>query len=751
MELVWKNPNNLLQFQGFYEVFGKLIAIFVFISETNMDTNPQLDLAYDFLSSTGENIFLTGRAGTGKTTFLHNLRRRSPKRMIVVAPTGVAAINAGGVTMHSFFQLPFGIFIPGAVRQGEEPRRFSKVKIAIIKSMDLLVIDEISMVRADVLDSVDEVLRRFRDRSKPFGGVQLLMIGDLQQLAPVAKESEWEALRNHYPSPYFFDSQALKRTSYTSIELQHIYRQSDPHFIDLLARVRDNRIDDEVLGTLNERHRPGFDPPQSDGYIILTSHNNTARSINEEKLGALPAREYVYHAETEGDFPESMYPVEAELRLKDGAQVMFTKNDPSPEKRFVNGTIGEVVRLGDDYIEVQPAAGGEPVTVEQAEWENTKYSLDAATNQIVEQTDGVFRQYPLRTAWAITIHKSQGLTFERAIIDAADSFSHGQVYVALSRCRTLEGMVLRTPLGRGAIISDATVDGFTRHVGRNQPDGQALAGFRREYYRRLLCELFDFDPLLKAWRAAGYNMEDNLARLYPKMVERWREAGAALRTEVVDVGVKFQGQIAWLMQQADDYASDPALAERVRKGVDYFLERCTPLSVLLAEAAALPIDNKEVKKQFGNLMESTGKELHVKLSTLSAAAEKPFTVNSYLEAKGEAVAATESGVKTKTPKAAKAAKNKEAAPPKADGADDILNPELFELLREWRYKLAVEQGVPAYVVATQKVLIGIANALPSTAVQLAGIKGIGPAFMEKYGVQVLRIVEDHRPGESGGN
>ena len=662
-----------------------------------MTSNPQLDLAYDFLSSTGENVFLTGRAGTGKTTFLHNLRQRSPKRMIVVAPTGVAAINAGGVTMHSFFQLPFGIFIPGAVRQGEEPRRFSKVKIAIIKSIDLLVIDEISMVRADVLDSVDEVLRRFRDRSKPFGGVQLLMIGDLQQLAPVARESEWEILRNHYPSPYFFDSQALKQTYYTSIELQHIYRQSDSHFIDLLARVRDNRIDDEVLRTLNERHRPGFDPPQSEGYIILTSHNHTARQINEEKLDALPAREYVYHAETEGDFPESMYPVEVELRLKEGAQVMFTKNDPSPEKRFVNGTIGSVVRLGDDYIEVQPSAGGNPIAVDQAEWANTKYSLDAATNHIVEQTDGVFRQYPLRTAWAITIHKSQGLTFERAIIDAADSFSHGQVYVALSRCRTLEGMVLRTPLGRGAIISDATVDGFTRHVEQNQPDGQALAGFRKEYFRRLLCELFDFEPLLKAWHAAGYNMEDNLARLYPKMVERWREAGAALHTEVVDVGVKFQGQIAWLMQQADDYASDPALAERVRKGADYFLERCTPLSVLLAEAAALPIDNKEVRKQFGNQMERAGKELRVKLSTLAAAADKPFTINAYLEAKGEAVAATESGVKTKTPKPSK---TKDAAP-KVESGDDILNPELFELLREWRFKLATEQHVPAYVVATQ--------------------------------------------------
>jgi hypothetical protein len=536
-----------------------------------MYSNSQIDLANEFLASTGENVFLTGRAGTGKTTFLRELRKRSPKRMIVVAPTGIAAINAGGVTMHSFFQLPFGVFIPGTTREGGEVRRFSKIKIAIIKSLDLLVIDEISMVRADLLDSVDDVLRRFRDRTKPFGGVQLLMIGDLQQLAPVVRDEEWAILREHYASPYFFDSAALRQTSYTSIELQHIYRQSDPHFIELLARVRDNRVDEQTLRTLNARHRPGFDPPQSEGYITLTSHNHSARRINDEKLASLPAPEYVYHAETEGDFPEYLYPAEAELRLKVGAQVMFTKNDPSPEKRFVNGTIGTVVRLEDDRIEVQPATGGEPIAVAQAEWPNTKYSINPATNNIVEQTDGVFRQYPLKTAWAITIHKSQGLTFERAIIDAADSFSHGQVYVALSRCRTLEGMVLGTPLRREAIISDGTVDGFSRYVEQNQPDGRALTGFQRRYYESLLGELFDFGSLWSAWRSMGYHMEENLARLYPRLVERWRETGDALRSELVEVGVRFRGQIARLM--TDDYAVDPVLAERVHKGADYFLER----------------------------------------------------------------------------------------------------------------------------------------------------------------------------------
>jgi hypothetical protein len=718
-----------------------------------MPSNPQIDLAYGFLTSTGENIFLTGRAGTGKTTFLHDLRRRSPKRMVVVAPTGIAAINAGGVTMHSFFQLPFGIFIPGSTREGGEVRRFSKAKIAVIKSIDLLVIDEISMVRADLLDSVDDVLRRFRDRTKPFGGVQLMMIGDLQQLAPVVKDEEWEILRHHYASPYFFDSAALKQAGYTSIELQHIYRQSDPAFIDLLARVRENRVDDRALRTLNARHRPDFDPPQSEGYITLASHNHTARRINDDKLARIPAPEYLYHADIEGDFPEYLYPTEAELRLKVGAQVMFTKNDPSPEKRFVNGTIGTVTDLSDDLVEVQPAAGGEPIAVERAEWANTKYSIDPETNNITEQTDGVFKQYPLKTAWAITIHKSQGLTFERAIIDAAHSFSHGQVYVALSRCRTLEGMVLRTPLRREAIISDNTVDDFSRHVEENQPDAQALAESRKRYYGSLLEELFDFTPLWNAWRSVGYHMEENLARLYPKLVERWSEAGRSLRTEVSEVGIRFRGQIARLMGY--DYATDPVLAERVHKGADYFLERCAPPASLLAEAVGVKIDNKEVKKRFANLMERVDRELRVKLSTL-AAAQVSFSVESYLEAKGTAIAGTESETKAKTPKAGKTPKKKDdgAVSESADTAeniddDDIRNPRLFELLREWRYKLAAEQGVPVYVIATQKALIGIANTLPSTPTQLGAIKGVGRVFIEKYSAQVLKIVEDYRLGKIG--
>ncbi|MDR1671045.1 MAG: AAA family ATPase [Alistipes sp.] len=697
-----------------------------------MNSNPQLDLAFEFLASTGENIFLTGRAGTGKTTFLRTLREHSPKRMIVVAPTGVAAINAGGVTMHSFFQLPLGAYVPGHRRAGDEIRRFSKMKIAIIKSIDLLVIDEISMVRADMLDSVDDVLRRFRDRRKPFGGVQLLMIGDMGQLSPVVKDHERELLREHYPSPYFFDSQALRNTSYTSIELQHIYRQRDEHFIDLLARVRENRVDDELLAVLNQRHIPDFDPPQSEGYITLTSHNHTARAINEDKLAALATLEYSYNAEIERDFPEHLYPAEVTLRLKKGAQVMFTKNDSSPEKRFVNGTIGEVVEIDDTRIEVKPSAGGESIVVERAEWNNTKYSIDPATNHIVEHIDGVFRQYPLRTAWAITIHKSQGLTFDRAIIDAAESFSHGQVYVALSRCRTLEGMVLRAPMRREAIIKDLTVDDFSRHVERNQPDKEALTRFQRDYYRALLCELFDFDRLLFLWNPPGIYMEETLARLYPKMIVQWKRESAALRAEVVEVGEKFRLQITRLTTQ-DDPESNDALAGRVTKGAKYFLQQCETPSRLLAEASAMSIDNKEVKKRLSDMLDKLNKELRVKLATLTLAANEPFTVQSYLEAKGGAISAVELSAKIKP-----------ARPAKADiDTDDIHDPELFELLRQWRHKTASEQHIPVYVVANQKALIAISNSQPSDPAQLLKIRGIGKSFIEKYAGQVLAIIAEY--------
>ena len=444
-----------------------------------MQTNLQLDLAFNYLENTGTNIFLTGKAGTGKTTFLKKLKETSPKRMIVVAPTGVAAINAGGVTIHSFFQLPFGPYIPGSEMASGQNKsyshKFSRDKINIIRSMDLLVIDEVSMVRADLLDAISDMLRRYRDRNKPFGGVQLLLIGDLQQLAPVAKEDEWNLLREHYASPFFFDSKALSESDYLCIELTQVYRQADDTFVRLLNNIRENRFDENTLHTLNQRYIPNFKPNDKAGYITLTTHNYQAQQINNRKLQELPGPAYTYKAEIKDDFPAYSYPTDEVLELKQDAQVMFVKNDSSGERRYYNGKIGRIVFISPSKIIVSDELGND-ITVDRETWTNVKYTIDENTKDITETIAGSFSQYPLKTAWAITIHKSQGLTFEHAIIDASAAFSHGQVYVALSRCKTLEGMVLSSPITRNAMISDEKILSYTSSLSERQPcEGRAGA------------------------------------------------------------------------------------------------------------------------------------------------------------------------------------------------------------------------------------------------------------------------------------
>lgn len=423
----------------------------------------ELSMAWDIIENTGANLFLTGKAGTGKTTFLKDVRDKSTKRLIVLAPTGIAAINAGGVTIHSFFQLPLSPYVPGATFGGDEQKyyRFSKVKRNIIRTMDLLVIDEISMVRADLLDAIDSVMRRYREHDKPFGGVQLLLIGDLQQLAPVIKDDEWSMLSKFYSTPYFFSSNALNAANYHTVELKTVYRQQDEDFISILNQIRENRATDETLAILNKRYIPDFVPDKKSDYIRLTTHNYPAQMINDKELSLLPSKEHFFKAEVEGDFPETSYPADENLVLKQGAQIMFIKNDP--EKRFFNGMIGEVVSLDDTHIIVRGKNGGESFGLEKSEWTNSKYTLDDVTKEIKETVEGVFRQYPLRLAWAITIHKSQGLTFEHAIIDVSHSFAHGQTYVALSRCRTLQGIVLSEPLQRDAIVCDRTLDNIYKY------------------------------------------------------------------------------------------------------------------------------------------------------------------------------------------------------------------------------------------------------------------------------------------------
>ena len=411
--------------------------------------------------------------------------------MVVVAPTGVAAINAKGVTIHSFFQMSFGPHVPYDPEKNktfnpEDFRRFSREKVNIIKSLDLLVIDEISMVRADLLDGIDEVLRRYKNRYKPFGGVQLLMIGDLQQLSPVVKEEDWNILRQYYDTCYFFSSHALRKSSFIGIELKHIFRQTDLNFINLLNKVRLNQMDTETLQELNKRYIPNFHPDETEGYVTLTTHNYQSKNINDEKLKEIKTKSVIALAEVNGEFPDYSYPTDPELELKVGAQVMFIKNDLSGDKLFYNGKIGKITNITGIAIEVYCKGDDNPINVEKQEWQNSRYTLNEVTQEIEEEVIGTFVQYPLKLAWAITIHKSQGLTFEKAIIDARESFAHGQVYVALSRCKTIEGMVLSTRIGDFSVKSDSTVVSFTDHVEKNQPGPAELERSRkitcRSYY-----------------------------------------------------------------------------------------------------------------------------------------------------------------------------------------------------------------------------------------------------------------------------
>ncbi|MBR0036430.1 MAG: AAA family ATPase [Bacteroidales bacterium] len=568
-----------------------------------MISNPQLELAYNYAQYTNRNIFLTGKAGTGKTTFLRNLRQHTQKRMIVVAPTGVAAINAGGVTIHSFFQLAPGLFLPGQAVQRKDAKSrygFSKHKINILRSLDLLVIDEISMVRCDLLDAIDEVLRRYQDHFKPFGGVQLLMIGDLQQLAPVATDQEWTLLQPYYRTPYFFDSLALKQTSFTTIELTHVYRQADQEFINVLNKVRDNQLDGETIRILNSRYQPGFRPKDEDGYITLTTHNYQAQEINQNRLLLLKGDPVTYRATIKGEFPETSYPTEQELVLKVGAQVMFCKNDSSGKHEYYNGKIGHIVQLSPEqvYVESTDENGQhQDILVRAEEWTNSKYVTDEKTGEISEETAGSFTQIPLRTAWAITIHKSQGLTFNHCIINAGRAFSFGQVYVALSRCRTLEGLVLSTPITANVVMNDPNVMLFNRQAELNQPDEKRLQADRLQCVDDTLCNIFNYQPLLSQLRYVLRIADEHLPRSQKPWVDGLKDLTKQCEDQLESVGQRFQYQIHQLIPNAATYEANTLLQERFQKGNAYFFLKTTNLLNDFVNQGLPTIENKRTKEQ----------------------------------------------------------------------------------------------------------------------------------------------------------
>lgn len=707
-----------------------------------MQTNEQFDLAFNLLQNTGTNLFLTGKAGTGKTTFLKKLKEISPKRMIVVAPTGVAAINAGGVTVHSFFQLPFGPYLPGNTgdnhSQTDFKKQFRKDKINIIRSMDLLVIDEVSMVRADLLDAISDILRRYKDHNKPFGGVQLLLIGDLQQLAPVAKDDEWNLLKEHYLSTFFFDSKALSESNYFCIELTKVYRQNDTTFISLLNKIRENCFDDETLQALNQRYIPDFHPEDSSGYITLTTHNYQSQQINNRKLSELPGQAYTFHAEINNDFPEYSYPTDDKLVLKQGAQVMFVKNDSSAEKRFYNGKIGKISFISPGKIIVTDENGFE-ITVEKETWDNVKYTINNETKEITETISGTFTQYPLKTAWAITIHKSQGLTFEHAIIDASAAFSHGQVYVALSRCKTLDGLVLSSPITRNAMINDYRIQEFTSSVGNRKPGEEQIQAAQQQYFTELISELFDFNPLQQRLQYAAFVVYNNLQKLYPELSLQYSNARDVCRENITEVGERFILQLKRMIAGNTNYLQDEAIQERVRKGCSYFLEQIKQLFDTLPSSQEIEIDNKETRKTVTGALEKLFDDLRIKKQTLNGC-RNGFTIACYLSEKAKAsIEMPQPQNKKRTEKAQR--------PAKMDVSTDIKNPELYASLRKWRNELASERDLPAYTILQQKALIGIANSMPTNSRELLAIPGIGKKIIANYGATLLEIVQSSRTQE----
>ncbi len=693
-----------------------------------MQANPELLLAEDFIRDTGYNIFLTGKAGTGKTTFLHTLKKESHKRIIVTAPTGVAAINAGGVTLHSFFQLPFGPYLPDSAASRSQ-YRFSKEKIGIIKSLDLLVIDEISMVRADLLDGVDSVLRRYRRSNQPFGGVQLLMIGDLFQLPPVVKDGEWKFLRNHYDSPYFFSSSALSKTEQVTIELQHIYRQEDNHFIDLLNRVRENSLDSSSLNELNKCYIADFVPADRDGYITLCTHNRDVDAINYSKLKALTEKAYQFKADVEGEFPDYTFPTAATLELKKGAQVMFVRNDLSPDKRYFNGKIGTVLRVSGKNIWVRCSEDEDNIVVEPAIWENIEYKLNQETQEITENKIGTFTQYPLKLAWAITIHKSQGLTFDKAIIDPHGAFAHGQVYVALSRCRTLEGMVLRTPLALTSVKTDGAVLNFSKEMKHNFPGAEQLAAAKIRYQQRLLLECFDFQQLRSRLRRLTGLLLGNSELIHVSGISDIRELMKVTEDEICTVGDNFLRQLHGLFKESVLPAGDAAVLERITKASSYFQDKIAAGVGNQIPHLQIDTDNKELRKKVKKGLKLLQEEIGVKLAAVKCC-EEGFSPSQYFRAVSAAEVTTS------------VEKRKAKRPTYSE--TDIAHPELFQTLKEWRSKKAKDESVPHYQVLHQKTLIQIAVNLPDSTTALQEIKGIGKRLSERYGEELVNMVSSYR-------
>ena len=687
------------------------------------------ELALKFVNETNVNIFLTGKAGTGKTTFLKYLKDNPVKNMAVAAPTGVAAINAGGLTLHSLFQLPFSPFIPatnetpfGVDKKSLLSRvRFNSEKINLLNALELLVIDEASMVAAHTVDAIDTLLRAVRHKQAPFGGVQVLFIGDLYQLQPVVKEDEWHILKNYYSSNFFFDSHVLRDNIPVMVELKTIFRQKDESFINILNGLRENILTKEHLELLNKRLKPNFISQDGDGYITLTTHNANANKINEVKLNRLSSASFKFKAAVEGDFPEHINPAEKELVLKKGAQVMFIKNDLEG-KRFYNGKIGIVSEISDDEIVVQ--CDDVKIVVGEHIWENLSYTVDPVSKEMKETILGTFTQYPLRLAWAITIHKSQGLTFDKVVIDSENAFANGQVYVALSRATTLEGLILTSPLNDRFLGPHANLKFWqeTKHDEKSLP--MVFEKARQDYMRQMLFNVFSFDHLNFPLEKFKKEMEE-----YKKFPgnRNWLDTVSTKYLNINGTADKFRQQLQSLWNENPNPDLNEKLNTRVAEAAVYFSTQWTEWKQLILDHP-LKISTRKESRLIDKLLQEIHEHLIHSLIKIELC-KKGFHSNELATWKK---LIPESLVQ---PKSSFLPNEKEKTAEQRSG--------LYELIEAYRNKIAEETDVLAYMIFSNQAIKNCCKNLPGDKASLLNIVGFGKQKVKEYGDEVLRIIHDY--------
>ncbi|HTB31759.1 MAG TPA: helix-turn-helix domain-containing protein [Bacteroidia bacterium] len=695
----------------------------------------EFSLAYRFVTETNQNIFLTGKAGTGKTTFLKYLRRNSRKNMVVAAPTGVAAINAGGVTLHSLFQLPFAPFVPAKDSSHENAVNshsllsqihYHRDKLDMLRKLELLIIDETSMVAAHAVDAIDTILRSVRRRyNEPFGGVQVLFIGDLHQLPPVVKRDEWEFLRNYYASIFFFDSLVLKENIPVMIELKQIFRQQDDAFIEILNGVRNNDLTLDNYELLNSRLKRNFVANEEEGYITLTTHNSQSDAINKGKLQELDGRQITYLAHVDGNFPEHIFPAEQYLDLKVGAQVMFLKND-TEERKYFNGKIGTVTYLDDDTIRVKCKGEHYEIEVQKYEWKNMNYTLNQVTRQIEEEELGSFQQYPLRLAWAITIHKSQGLTFDKLIIDAENAFANGQVYVALSRCTTLEGLVLTSPVNQRFLGAHQNLTEWTE---KNQNERGLKRRFDEErelFIQKELQNIFSWKNWGYELRELNQAMKENVESLTPEAFA-WMDKLINEQKTLEGVAAKFKDYMTGIFNQNPDPESNDALQKRIKDAANYFSKEIANWRESF-RVHPLSVKAKKVSRKLDEPLEAINIIVQEILRKINFCKEG-FLLDAYLEHNKKAIEPIEK------------IKSSNATLNNIEGGSELNI--LYNRINEFRKKLARENGVPISRVFSNGVIEKICENLPCDNVSLINIKGINKIKIKPFTEDIVQIVNTY--------